>query len=157
MRTSLLLTASLAAALFATTTACQRGVALTTPTDPPQTGQTNGVSTPAPTSVNTIEPTPDPEPAFDTAKRPAWLENKIQAHFQARKANPPIRIYSYQYNGGSVYYETSGGGDQFSNLYAADGRLLCHPDGGLTGKGDGQCTDFMKVRTEEKLIWQDPR
>lgn len=157
MRISFLLTAGLAAALFTGTVSCQRGVAVTTPTDPPQSGNANGVSTPSPTSTNTIVPTPDPEPAFSTARRPAWLEEKIQAHFQARRANPPIHIYSYEYNGGTVYYETAGGGDQFSNLYATDGKLLCHPDGGLTGRGDGQCADFIKKRTGEKLIWEDPR
>ncbi|WP_251046961.1 DUF6970 domain-containing protein [Hymenobacter sp. ISL-91] len=157
MRTSFLLTAGLAAVLFTTTTACQRGVALTTPTDPPQSGNANGVSTPAPTSANTIEPSPNPEPAFSTAKRPAWLEDKIKAHFEAKKANPPIQVYSYQYKGATVYFETAGCCDQFSNLYAADGKLLCHPDGGLTGKGDGQCPDFTKARTEEQLVWKDPR
>ena len=156
MRLSLILAAPLAAVLL-NTTACQRGVAVNTPTDPPQTGTVGGVSTPAPTSANTIEPTPNPEPAFDNTKRPKWLEEKIQQHFKAEKANPPIHIYSFQYNGATVYYETSPCCDQFTNLYSANGQLICHPDGGLTGRGDGKCPEFRDQRTEEKLVWQDPR
>ncbi|WP_426489710.1 DUF6970 domain-containing protein [Hymenobacter sp. 102] len=156
MRSSLFLVAATAAALL-TTTACQRNVAVTTPTDAPQTGLAGSVSTPAPTSVNTIEPTPDNTPAFDDKKRPKWLEDRIQRHLSEKKANPPIHIYSYQFNGATVYYETSPCCDQYTNLYAADGKMLCHPEGGLTGKGDGQCPDFTKKRTEERLVWQDPR
>jgi hypothetical protein len=37
------------------------------------------------------------------------------------------------------------------------GRLICQPDGGITGKGDGKCPDFDKNKTNEKLVWQDPR
>ncbi|GAB3302089.1 DUF6970 domain-containing protein [Hymenobacter tenuis] len=156
MRFSLLfLTASLAALL--TTPACQRNVAVTTPTDAPQTGMAGSVSTPAPTSVNTIEPSPGSDAAFDTAKRPKWLEDRIQKHMNDKKQNPPIHIYSYQFDGATVYYETSPCCDQYTNLYAADGKILCHPDGGLTGRGDGNCPDFVKKRTTERLVWQDPR
>ena len=156
MRLSLLLAATSVAALL-NITACQRNVAVTTPTDAPQTGLAGSVSTPAPTSVNTVEPTPDNTPAFDDRKRPKWLEDRIQQHMAEKKANPPVHIYSYQYNGATVYYETSPCCDQYTTLYAADGKVLCHPDGGLTGRGDGKCADFSKNRTEEKLVWQDPR
>lgn len=156
MRIALSLALPLAAVLL-NTTACQRGVSVTTPTDPPQTGVVGGASTPAPTSANTIEPTPTTAAAFDNTKRPAWLEAKIRQHYKAEKANPPIHIYSYQYNGLTVYHESTPCCDQFTNLYNAAGQLLCHPEGGLTGRGDGKCGDFSETRTEEKLVWQDPR
>ena len=137
--------------------ACQRQVAVTTPTDT-ITGTTGQPSTPVPTSKNTVTPVPAAEqPAFDTAPRPKWLEDKIQQHLQAQKANPPIHIYSYRYEGQKVYFETAPCCDQFTNLYDAKGNLLCHPDGGITGRGDGKCPDFGKSRTEERLVWQDPR
>ncbi|GGG39326.1 DUF6970 domain-containing protein [Hymenobacter glacieicola] len=155
MRSSLLLIPTLAVLLHSA--GCQRNVAVTTPTDAPQTGLAGSVSTPAPTSANTIEPTPRPDAVFDATKRPKWLADRIQQHSNAEKQNPPIHIYSYQLDGATVYYESSPCCDQFTNLYAADGKLLCHPDGGLTGKGDGKCPDFVKNRTEERLVWQDPR
>ena len=31
------------------------------------------------------------------------------------------------------------------------------PDGGITGRGDGKCTDFFQTRTDERLWWADTR
>ncbi|SNC76789.1 hypothetical protein SAMN06265337_3563 [Hymenobacter gelipurpurascens] len=138
--------------------ACQRNVVVTTPTDAPPAGTSGITSTPAPASANTVEPTPSQtEAQFDNTKRPAWLEKRIQYHLNEKKQNPPIQIMSYLYKGKRVYYETVGCCDQYTNLYTSDGKLLCHPDGGLTGRGDGQCTDFADARTEERVVWQDPR
>ncbi len=43
----------------------------------------------------------------------------------------------------------------FSTFYDADGNEICAPDGGFTGKGDGQWPDFFTERTDEKLVWKD--
>jgi len=138
--------------------ACQRNVNVTTPTDPPPTGTTGITSTPAPAAKNTTTPVPDaPVARFDTTARPGWLRARIDAHLAEKKQNPPIRILRYRYKGNVVYYETSPCCDQFTNLYDQRGKLICHPDGGLTGRGDGKCSDFAKNKTEEKLVWQDPR
>ena len=88
---------------------------------------------------------------------PAWLAQKIAA-FQADKpANPPIKIYRYQYQNQPVYYVTSRCCDIPSQLFSVEGQQLCQPDGGYTGKGDGKCTDFFETRTNETLIWEDTR
>jgi hypothetical protein len=39
-------------------------------------------------------------------------------------------------------------------LYDAKCNLLGHPDGGMTGKGDGKFPDFNKEKRKEKIIWQ---
>ncbi len=44
-----------------------------------------------------------------------------------------------------------------STLYNENCNVICSPDGGLTGSGDGQCSDFFDTRTDEKLIWEDVR
>ncbi|MBC8083767.1 MAG: hypothetical protein H7Z21_11195 [Hymenobacter sp.] len=85
------------------------------------------------------------------------MEKRIQALTTEPKQNPPARIMRYRFEEQIVYYETLGCCDQFSNLYDQKGALICHPDGGLTGKGDGNCRYFAKRRTEEKLVWQDAR
>ncbi len=71
--------------------------------------------------------------------------------------NPPQSIWQYEYNGQTVYYVPPQCCDQFGQLYDASGTLLCAPDGGFTGRGDGKCPDFFKVRTNEVLIWKDSR
>ena len=64
-----------------------------------------------------------------------WLDQLV-ARFQAEAvANPPRRILRYRYRGTQV----------------------CEPDGGISGRGDGRCTDFHEQRSAESLIWSDSR
>lgn len=152
----LLSVAAVSLAVFLTT-ACTKGVSVNTPTDPPVSGNVNGTDTPNPTSTNTTNLRPTQATAFDTTSRPRWLEERIKYHLAEPKQNPIVQISRYNYKGQVVYYETLGCCDQFSNLYNATGKLLCHPEGGLTGRGDGQCPDFDKNKTSEMLVWRDPR
>lgn len=73
------------------------------------------------------------------------------------KQNPAASIYQYDYQGQKVYYVNAPCCDQWNKLYTADCTVLCHPDGGITGKGDGKCTDFNTTKTNEVLIWKDDR
>ncbi|GAB3826896.1 DUF6970 domain-containing protein [Hymenobacter jeollabukensis] len=152
--------AALACAALLWTGACARHVDLTTPTDTSEPRATANPSTPAPTTTPTNVPVPETnvkDIPFDQRNRPKWLDDKIQAHMNAKAENPRIRILSYQYQGQTVYYETSPCCDQFTTLYDAKGNVLCAPDGGITGRGDGKCPDFEKNRTAEQLVWQDAR
>jgi hypothetical protein len=86
-----------------------------------------------------------------------WI-NKLIATFTSEPVgNPPQSIWQYEYKGQTVYYVPPQCCDQFSTLYDAAGNVICAPDGGYTGHGDGQCTDFFTERKNEKLIWQDSR
>ena len=146
------------AALLLFGAACQKNVVVTTPTDTPTNGTTGITSTPNPAAKNTTTPVPEGAPVpFDTTARPGWLQKRIQALTAEPRQNPPARIMRYRFENQVVYYETLGCCDQFSNLYDQQGKLICHPDGGLTGKGDGDCRYFAKKRTEERLVWQDDR
>jgi uncharacterized protein DUF6970 len=73
------------------------------------------------------------------------------------RANPPAYIASYEYQGRVVYYVPPRCCDIYGELYDAGGRLICHPDGGLGGHGDGQCPDFAARRQSETIIWRDRR
>ena len=72
-------------------------------------------------------------------------------------ANPPARVYRYIYKEQEVYYLTSRCCDIPGKVYDVEGNLLCEPDGGITGQGDGRCPDFAETRTNETLIWEDKR
>ncbi|GAB2945450.1 hypothetical protein GCM10027048_08100 [Hymenobacter coalescens] len=139
---------------------CARRVDLTTPTDTSEPRASANPSTPAPTTTPTNVPVPErsvKDMAFDQRNRPKWLDDKIQKHLAAEPENPRIRIVSFQYRDQTVYYETSPCCDQYTTLYDAKGNVLCAPDGGITGRGDGRCPDFEKNRTNEQLVWLDPR
>jgi hypothetical protein len=56
-----------------------------------------------------------------------------------------------------VYYVPSKCCDVPSVLYDSAGAVVCSPDGGITGKGDGRCTDFFDARRDEVVVWRDPR
>ena len=149
----------LAASLLLTTACARQQVSVTTPTTQPENGQviSGGSVTTAPTSTNTVDPVPARMVESDTTARPPWLKARITAVLAERKGNPITRIFRYQYGGQTVYYISAPCCDQYSNVYDTKGRLVCQPDGGITGKGDGKCADFEKKKTDEKLVWQDPR
>ena len=88
---------------------------------------------------------------------PAWLRAKTTEFEKAKPANPPVKIYSYRYHNQLVYLITGRCCDIPSEVYTTDGKQLCQPDGGITGRGDGRCADFSETKTEEKLIWEDLR
>jgi len=95
---------------------------------------------------------------------------KAQKGFPAKKIaelkskdvyNPPASVWQWDYEGKTYYYVTSDCCDQFNELYDVDGNLICHPDGGYTGKGDGKCpinvfsSDTLNLK--RRLIWKDER
>jgi hypothetical protein len=88
---------------------------------------------------------------------PKWVQKLIATYEKDSVGNPPQSIWQYEYNGQTVYYVPPQCCDQFSKLYDASGEVICAPDGGITGQGDGTCPDFIQKRKNEKLIWEDSR
>ena len=146
----------LAASILLTTACAHQQVSVTTPTSPPPSGEVSS-DTPAPTSANTVDPVYARVLITDTTQRPQWLKARIAAVLSERKRNPITRILKYQYEGKTVYYQSAPCCDQYSEVFDTTGKLICQPDGGITGKGDGKCPDFDKNKSNEKLVWQDPR
>lgn len=95
--------------------------------------------------------------AVGAEPRPAWMEKLIAQLSAEPQSNPPQRIIQFEYHGNVVFYQPPVCCDRPSTLYAEDGSVLCSPDGGLTGRGDGRCPDFHAQKSNESLIWQDPR
>lgn len=93
----------------------------------------------------------------DQQAGPAWLQTLIAKIASEPVTNPPSSIIRYRYNGATVYYRPARCCDIFSDLYNESGTLICHPDGGIAGNGDGRCSDFLAARTDEQVVWTDPR
>lgn len=91
------------------------------------------------------------------ATNPTWVDQLIHTFESEPLGNPPQSIWQYEFKGQEVYFIPAQCCDQFSKLYAASGNLICAPDGGFTGRGDGKCPDFIALRTDGTLIWQDSR
>jgi hypothetical protein len=88
---------------------------------------------------------------------PLCIRQMIEKFKSEEKQNPPRKIMSYTYRDKTVYYVTAPCCDFYSDLYDDNCKLLGHPDGGITGKGDGKLPDFEKARSNENLIWEDKR
>jgi hypothetical protein len=88
---------------------------------------------------------------------PSCIVEKINTLKSEDVKDPPSSVWQYDYNGMTVYFIPQYCCDFPSQLYDSSCNLICNPDGGISGSGDGNCTDFFSERTNEKLIWQDPR
>jgi len=91
---------------------------------------------------------------IDTA--PAWIKDRT-AQLEALPAgHPPRAIYQGALEGKPVFYVTPTCCDIPSELYDADGKLLCYPSGGFAG-GDGRCPGFVVDEKRMRLVWRDKR
>lgn len=87
---------------------------------------------------------------------PSCIEDKIIEFKKNEVQNPPAQIWKWEDNGTSYFYVTSNCCDQYNYLYDENCNVVCAPDGGFTGNGDGNCPEFSSsiIKT---LVWQDDR
>ncbi|MEO6454403.1 MAG: hypothetical protein ABIN97_10040 [Ginsengibacter sp.] len=88
---------------------------------------------------------------------PSCINDKIEFFKKEPKQNPPRSVTEYTYKGHKVYYIPAPCCDQYSTVFDSTCNLLGHPDGGITGKGDGKLPGFGEEAKDEKLIWKDDR
>ena len=108
-------------------------------------------------SKSTTAKRPEIVKVEQTAGLPVCLQELVKKIEAEERQNPPIKIYSYEYKGALVYFETAPCCDFFSSLYDDSCQLLGHPDGGITGRGDGKFQNFEKEAINKKLVWEDKR
>jgi hypothetical protein len=105
-------------------------------------------------SASNSPPTPTSVP---TSGNLAWLIDLIYRQQNEPVANPPAFITRYEYGRQTIYILPSRCCDTFSNLYVPEGNIITHPDGGITGQGDGRVSDFFEIRRNESVVWHDQR
>lgn len=88
---------------------------------------------------------------------PAWISILIADLASKPVANPAASVVSYSYRAATVYYVPPRCCDIRGTLYDAAGTVICQPDGGFDGRGDGRCPDFFDARKDERVVWRDPR
>jgi hypothetical protein len=88
---------------------------------------------------------------------PDCIKEKIQQLMQEPVRNPPAEVWQYDFEGKAVYFIPASCCDMYSELLYANCGVICAPDGGFTGRGDGKCPDFFSKRKNGILIWQDKR
>lgn len=100
---------------------------------------------------------PPTEPQSSPAANPAWLAEFIAQIQREPITTPPTAIYRYTYRGEPVYFRISRCCDIRSMVYDRNGSVICEPDGGIAAIRDERCPDFFVARSEETLVFQDPR
>lgn len=85
------------------------------------------------------------------------INNKIQRIRSQAKWNPPAQVNEYLYQGKHVFLFSADCCDQFEELYDEDCNRICAPSGGISGAGDGKCTDFRTQAQHIRLVWKDER
>lgn len=70
---------------------------------------------------------------------PTWLQNKLDSY---KIYDPLITAHKTTYRNNPAYYIAPRCCDIPSELYDAEGKLICHPTGNISGGGDGQCPDW---------------
>ena len=88
---------------------------------------------------------------------PACIQAKIDEIKAMPRWNPPATVDEYQYKGQRVFLFSSNCCDQFNYVYSETCTVVCAPSGGITGRGDGNCSDFTANAKHVKLVWKDPR
>lgn len=91
------------------------------------------------------------------SETPSFVNALVQAYEADSEAASPDEIWSFLIGGDAVFYVSPTCCDIPSTLYDKDGNILCHPDGGITGSGDGRCPHFHERRSTGVLIWRDSR
>ena len=87
----------------------------------------------------------------DEQEAPDWLAKWVADLEAGAVEFPPRSTTRYEYQGETVYYVLKESCDQFSDLLDANGNLIGHPDGGITGRGDGFTVFSPENLEDEKL------
>ncbi len=87
---------------------------------------------------------------------PLCVKNKIDEINNGEVNNSPSEVWEWIINEKTYYYITSDCCDQYNYLYDGDCEIVCAPDGGITGNGDGNCLETDEIVTKT-LVWKDSR
>lgn len=86
-----------------------------------------------------------------------FVNSKISELQNKPKRNPPAELWRWDFKNSHYYYIPPYCCDVYSELYNSNGELICHPDGGITGGGDGKCPNLPRDSINYTLIWKDNR
>jgi hypothetical protein len=98
--------------------------------------------------ISTVE-TPEVE-------TPAIVDQTVRSIMARPVENSPGSILQYTYHDMDVYFVPPACCDIPGVVFDHEGNAICY-SGGLLRAEESQCPDFLEARTDEVLVWRDPR
>jgi hypothetical protein len=90
---------------------------------------------------------------------PRFVEQLIRRYEAGPETSSPGSIWQYEYDGTTVFHVPLSRNccDRYSILYDRSGEVVCRPDGGFAGGGDGKCPEFIAQRQHGVEVRRDAR
>lgn len=85
---------------------------------------------------------------------PACVKRIIADAKEQGLPDAPVQIDEYRYKEKRVFLFTAPCCDHYNTLYDENCNPICAPSGGITGAGDGKCTDFASTATFVRTLWK---
>ena len=95
--------------------------------------------------------------ASETAALPSCVDKLIAELKNRESKNVPVTVSQYEFKGQTVFYVSAKYPDDYGTVYNQNCEVICHPDGGITGRGDGKCTGFFEEAKNQKIVWQEQK
>jgi hypothetical protein len=86
---------------------------------------------------------------------PSCMQRKISKIESEPVRNPAASVTMIITTDKTYFYIPPYCCDFYGELYDDQCNLVCNPEGGITGSGNGDCPDYTAV--EEIVIWEDKR
>lgn len=82
------------------------------------------------------------------------LATKIKNMTADPSQGSPLSVTRYTYKGQTVYYLVSPCCDKYNIVYDSACAILGYPDGGFSGRGDGNMPGFKNEAVNGKVVWE---
>jgi Domain of unknown function (DUF6970) len=95
--------------------------------------------------------------AHEMVQLPSCLATKIKDMAADPGKGSPLSVTRYTYRGQTVYYMVSPCCDKYNVVYDSACAILGYPDGGFTGRGDGNMPGFKNEALNGKVVWKNTK
>ena len=96
----------------------------------------------------------EPSTRVEVSGLPEWLRIRLADYDAQPRSVAPSAVFEVRWGNDVAYYVKAGCCDQFDPLIDARGALLCHPSGGITGRGDGKCPQALPAAAGRREVWR---
>src|SRR5688572_29105978 len=91
-------------------------------------------------------------PASVMSTLPSCVQEQIMTIEKKQYQHPPVQIDEYIYMDRRVFLFTANCCDEYNIVFDENCKGICAPSGGIDGKGDRKCKDFLQQAKHVRTI-----